>query len=317
MLKVNDYINALIHLATKRVTYYDNSFPGNCGEINPDGSISFDCINLIKSIINEPDIAYKTSPAGYFVRPGQVISDTDEIGILNLCTGQTWGDFRNMTPGEYLYMGGHGGTYIGDHGDVNVVECTAAWRGGVLCSWVDPDGTRRSMKGGGICGKWEAHGKMTRYIDYSVQPAPPKPTPAGKSVSCLAYDCVQQEWLPIVTSQDRPVDTIGNPGHVMGGFAVHCADQTVSYAAKNAVGGWNEEVTGYNVNDFEHGFAGALIPVDCVIIFGKGIAYRAKIAATQEWLPAVYSDHANYDDAENGYAGIPGQAIDELEIWRV
>lgn len=316
MLKVTDYINALIYLATKRVTYYDNSFPGNCGEINPDGSISFDCINLIKSIINEPGIAYKTSPAGYYVKPGQVIPDTNEIGILNLCSGVAWDDFQNMVPGEYLYMAGHGGTYIGDHGDVNVIECTAAWRGGVLCSWVDPDGTRRSCKGGGICGRWEAHGKMSRYIDYSAQPQP-KPTPGGKSVSCLAFDCVQQEWLPIVTSQNYAVDTIGNPYHALGGFAVHCADQGIRYAAHDCGGNWLPEVSGYNVNNFDQGFAGNYVPVDCVIIFGKGIAYQAKVKDTQEWLPVVYSDNANYGDVVNGFAGNPGQVIDELKIWRV
>ena len=70
MIKVKKFLDALFHLALERVTYYDNTFPANCGEINPDGSISFDCIGLVKSLINEIDIAWKTSPAGYYVRPG-------------------------------------------------------------------------------------------------------------------------------------------------------------------------------------------------------------------------------------------------------
>ena len=144
-----------------------------------------------------------------------------------------------------------------------------------------------------------------------------KPTPGGKSVSCLAYDCVQQCWLPIVTSQNYAVDTIGNPYHALGGFAVHCADQGIRYAAHDCGGNWLPEVSGYNVNNFDQGFAGNYVPVDCVIIFGKGIAYQAKVKDTQEWLPVVYSDNANYGDVANGFAGNPGQVIDELKIWRV
>lgn len=166
-MKNTDFVARLQHLLG-RVTYYDNSFPGNCGEINPDGSISFDCIGLVKSVINEPDIVYKTAPAGYYVTPGQVIPDTTEFGILQLCSDVVWGSFQNMTPGEYLYMGGHGGVYAGEYGDVNVIECTGAFGGGVVVSYVDAYGNRFDRRGGYCVGRWEAHGKLSRYIDYSV-----------------------------------------------------------------------------------------------------------------------------------------------------
>lgn len=161
-----DFVKRLKHLATQRQTFYDNSFPGNCGLIHTGGSISFDCIGLVKSVINEPDIAYKMTPAGYYVTPGQVIGDWSEIQILNNCSGVVWGDFSGCIEGDYLYMSGHGGVFIGDCGDVNVVECTGSWRGGVLCSWVDEDGTRRSHKGGAANGKWEAHGRLMKFIEY-------------------------------------------------------------------------------------------------------------------------------------------------------
>lgn len=162
-----EFCNKLIYLATQRSTLYENTFPFNCGYIFEDARISFDCIGLVKSLINDPSISERTAPAGFYVTPGQVIPDTNEIGILNLCTNVAWGNFSGMAPGEYLYMSGHGGVYIGDQGDVNVVECTAAWRGGVLCSWVDEDGTRRSCRGGAPVGRWEAHGRLSQYIDYS------------------------------------------------------------------------------------------------------------------------------------------------------
>lgn len=169
MMTATDWTDRLKYLATQRKTYYDNHFPGNCGEINSDGSISFDCIGLVKSVINEPGIAYKYSPAGYYVTPGQVIPDYDEIGILNLGTDITWWDFSNVANGEYLYMPGHGGVYFSGNSDVNVAECTGAWRGGVLCSWVDPDGTRRDCRGGSPNGRWSAHSKLSKYIDYTIK----------------------------------------------------------------------------------------------------------------------------------------------------
>ena len=174
MIKVNDWIKRLKYLAFNRVTYYDNTFPSNCGEINPDGSISFDCINMVKSVLNEPDIVYKTSPAGYYVKPGQVIPDVDGAGILALCTGVKWYDFSTISPGEFIYMrtDGHGGVYVGEFTSggytFNVIECTAAWKSGVVASYLDlKTGGRFSCKGGSQIFAWEAHGKLTAYIDYT------------------------------------------------------------------------------------------------------------------------------------------------------
>ena len=181
MIKVKDYIAALKHLALERVTYYDNVYPGNCGEINKDGSISFDCIGLVKSLINEIGIAYKTSPAGYFVKPGQVIPDTTENGILALCTDVKKADFDKAAPGSYLCMyGKHAGVFVGDFtdpsGTVNVIECTVeAFDSGVTTSYVTADGRRFDHKGGTQYGKWDAHGKLSKYIDYSADPEPQPP----------------------------------------------------------------------------------------------------------------------------------------------
>lgn len=177
MMKSADWIKRLKYLAFNRVTYYDNQYPSNCGEINPDGSISFDCINMVKSVLNEPDIVYKTSPAGYYVKPGQVIPDVDGAGILALCTGVKWYDFSTISPGEFIYMrtDGHGGVFVGEFTSggytFNVIECTAAWKSGVVASYLDPKtGGRFSCKGGSQIYAWEAHGKLTPYIDYTKSP---------------------------------------------------------------------------------------------------------------------------------------------------
>lgn len=175
MLKVADWIKKLKHIEAKRATFYDNTFPGNCGLIHDGGVLSFDCIGLVKSVINDPDIATRTKPVGFYVQPGKVIPDYDEINILYLCSGVEWHKFKNIVPGEYLYMAGHGAVYVGDfshnstNGIVNTIECTTDMGdNGVTTTWLDVNtGNRYDHKGGTMLRGWEAHGKLTKYIDYT------------------------------------------------------------------------------------------------------------------------------------------------------
>lgn len=175
MIKVADWIKKLKYIESSRNTFYDNSFPGNCGLIHNGGVLSFDCIGLVKSLINDPSIATKTSPVGYYVKPGTVIPDTTEIGILQLCTCVEWGSFKKIVAGEYLYMAGHAGVYVGDFkdgsGTVNVIECTTDMgENGVTTTWLDiKTGNRWDHKGGNMLRGWEAHGKLSKYINYSTK----------------------------------------------------------------------------------------------------------------------------------------------------
>ena len=174
MISRNELLKALRYLVIDRTTVYNNSFPYNCGYIHQNGGLSFDCIGLWKSLINSNcDIAYKMKPAGYYVQPGLVIPDVNEAGLLNLCSGIS-NNFQKIAAGEYLYMDGHAGVYVGglfgNTSNVNVVECTITdyWpANGVVASWVDPDGTRRDRKGGKVLGRWTSHGMLSKYVNYN------------------------------------------------------------------------------------------------------------------------------------------------------
>ena len=92
-------------------------------------------------------------------------------------------------------MNGHVGTYLGrEIGDFNVIECTKSFGGGVVYSWVDPDGTRRYKKGGVKNGKWTHHGKLTPFIEYeSDEPEPVSEqvvyyVKSGDTLSSIAYN---------------------------------------------------------------------------------------------------------------------------------
>lgn len=318
-LKVDDWIKGLKHLAMDRVTYYDNHFPSNCGEINPDGSISFDCIGLVKSTINEPDICYKTSPAGYYVEPGKVIPDgADEIGILNLCTGVQWGRFTNVLKGSYLYMSGHAGIFCGEFSDggiVNTIECTTDFGdNGVTTSWMDiSTGRRYDHKFGTEWRSWEAFGNLTNYIDYGSGPTP-KPTKA--EFKYQVWDDMGERWLPNVVNDEDYAGEFGsdvdcvyvscNNGNVR--YAVHCwgGDQYEHYSRNQ----WLPEVK--NREDYAGLFNQ---PIDAFILKSDTPAkYRAHLRKGGHWLDWVKTTDADYKDSMNGYAGIFGEPIDAIEI---
>ena len=318
-LNVDDFIKGLKHLAMERVTYYDNSFPANCGEINADGSISFDCIGLVKSVIREPDICYKTSPAGYYVIPDKVIPDgADEIGILNLCSGVKWHSFRNVLKGSYLYMSGHAGIFCGAefrHGSgiVNCIECTTDFGdNGVTTSWMDiKTGRRYDHKFGTEWRAWEAFGNLTKYIDYGSQPQPTK-----TEFTYQVWDDMGEAWLPNVTNDEDYAGVFGsdvdcvyvscNMGDVH--YAVHTwgGDNYEHYPSSE----WLPEVK--NREDYAGMFHR---PIDAFILKSdKPAKYRVHLRKGEQWLDFVRTADADYKDADQGFAGIIGQPIDAIEI---
>lgn len=174
MITVNKFIKRLKYAARRRVTHYNNQFPMNCGFLYPDQSISFDCINLIKSILNDPSCVYKKTPAGWYVKPGQVVPDGyAEIDLLTSGSEVKW-YFKGIDRGEYLYMSGHGAIFVNDYTGlcgytVNTIECTTDWDADGVCeSYTDPySGRRFDHKGGVEMRSWEAHSKMTSFVKYS------------------------------------------------------------------------------------------------------------------------------------------------------
>lgn len=180
-IKSSKMVEMAKYIEQNRPTMYWNNFNyyghngGNCGLVHDDGVQSFDCNNFVKSLINKPEIAYSTKVWDY-APPATVIPDVSEWGLLSLCTDIRWSDFSNVAPAEVLYMAGHIGLFVGEYSDpsgvVNTIEATAAMGGGVLSSWCSPTGLRYDHKGGNYLGRWEAHGKLTPYIDYGADPKP-------------------------------------------------------------------------------------------------------------------------------------------------
>lgn len=135
---------------------------------SPD-TFGFDCVCLIKGILwgwkGNINATY-----GGAVYASNGVPDTDAGGMFNnYCTNKST-NFKNIVPGELVWMSGHIGIYIGDG---LAVESTPIWKDGVQITAVGNIG----KKSGYNTRTWTKHGKSV-FIDYSQEPSPtPTPTP--------------------------------------------------------------------------------------------------------------------------------------------
>lgn len=134
---------------------------------------SFDCSNLLKSLLNGYDINNNT--VGYYQASLSNTGDCTEYRLLQQCTNKSK-DFTQLKEGypALLYMSGHVATYLGktvvrNGKSYNVVECTPQFGGGVVYSWVDSNGTRRSCKGGSAAKTYTQWGLFTPWVSYPAQ----------------------------------------------------------------------------------------------------------------------------------------------------
>lgn len=126
----------------------------------------FDCVGLIKGILWGWNGAQTANGGATYC--GNGVSDIDCNAMFSLCSGRS-SDFSGIVPGEFLWLQGHIGIYIGDG---LAVEATAAWQNKVQITAVANLGSKSGYKSR----KWTMHGKSP-YIKYATTTA----TPAGTS----------------------------------------------------------------------------------------------------------------------------------------
>ena len=92
--------------------------------------------------------------------------------MIDLCYDVS-NDFTRLKEGEprILHLYGHIGAYLWKVVDVNgskynVVEATGSFGYKIAFSWVDDNGVRRSERGGFTNGRWDKHGKPSRWVKY-------------------------------------------------------------------------------------------------------------------------------------------------------
>jgi hypothetical protein len=141
----------------------------------------FDCVGLIKGILWGWDAKMVQTYGG--ARYGSNgVPDIGSDYMIKRCPGGGSSDFKNIVPGECVWMTGHIGIYLGDG---LVAEATPAWTGGVqisLCTNVVSSKTGYTKKR-----RWTKHGKLP-YIDYSDSV---KTAPVSKSVEDQIKEAVE------------------------------------------------------------------------------------------------------------------------------
>ena len=194
-VKADQMIKDLKHIE-ERWTEYNNTYPYNCGYIWAAGFLSFDCIGLIKSYLNNPRIAYKTKPKGSWVQPGQVVPDGYGVVDMMKACGKKSREFTKIEKCTLLEYEDrdHAGVYVGQFKDpsgvVNVIECCNDPVGsGVVTSYIDKEGNRWDHKDGICLGKWIYWGKMTKWVEY-----PEAKKEEKKTVTAIAKEVISGKW---------------------------------------------------------------------------------------------------------------------------
>lgn len=127
-----------------------------------DDTFGFDCVCLVKGIL-WGWTGDKTKSYGGASYASNGVPDITEDSMINVCTDVST-DFSKIEVGEYLWMKGHAGIYVGNGLSV---ECTPSWTNNVqftACNQTKSGYNRRN---------WTKHGKLP-YITYIPVEQKPK-----------------------------------------------------------------------------------------------------------------------------------------------
>jgi peptidoglycan hydrolase-like protein with peptidoglycan-binding domain len=111
----------------------------------------FDCVGLVKGVLwgwnGDSSKAY-----GGAVYASNGVPDISADAMINRCSNVSSNNFNSLGGGEFLWMKGHCGVYIGNG---QVVESTPQWNNGVQITNINSR-------------NWLKHGKLP-YIEYDAE----------------------------------------------------------------------------------------------------------------------------------------------------
>ena len=123
-------------------------------------TFAVDCVGMVKTVLwGWNGNTGATYGGAKYTSNG--VPDVTEGGMLNLCYDVST-DFSKIKPGEFVWLQGHCGVYIGDN---LVAESTPKWKNGAQLSGING----RTYEGRSR--NWTKHGKLP-WIAYSGQVAP-------------------------------------------------------------------------------------------------------------------------------------------------
>lgn len=120
------------------------------------GTFGFDCICMVKGVL-WGFTGDKNATYGGAKYASNGVPDINADQMITRCK-EVSTDFSNIEVGEYLYLPGHCGIYIGDG---LAVECTPKWENKVQITAV----ANMGEKSGYNSRRWTSHGKLP-YVTY-------------------------------------------------------------------------------------------------------------------------------------------------------
>lgn len=125
-------------------------------------TFGFDCICFVKGLLWgwNGNLNHTYGGATY---QSNGVPDVTESSMLNKCSDIST-DFSNIEVGEYLWMQGHAGIYVGNGLSV---ECTTKWSNGVQITACNRDKSGYNRR------NWTKHGKLPfiKYVQTEQKPS--------------------------------------------------------------------------------------------------------------------------------------------------
>lgn len=170
-----------------------------------------------------------------------------------------------------------------------------------------------------IAGQTVSGGAVTH-----VQPSAPAASGSGGGpIIHFRYRVRTKEdgWLPEVVNL---ADYAGIPGHAITDIAIGVDRGSLWYQVHVKGGGWLPAVSGYNINDYNNGYAGNGQVIDAVRVYYNTPADYAAQYGCQKAQYRVAPIGGSYwpwqfdnetGGGQDGYAGVIGQAMDRFQLF--
>lgn len=167
--------------------------------------------------------------------------------------------------------------------------------------------------------------EITGNSSESHQPSAPSTSGGASSRQTIHFKyrvrTKEDGWLPEVVNL---ADYAGIPGHAITDIAIGVDQGSLWYQVHVKGGGWLPTVSGYNINDYNNGYAGNGQVIDAVRVYYNTPADYASKYGYQKAQYRVSPLNGNYwpwqydnetGGGQDGYAGVIGKAIDRFQLF--
>lgn len=167
--------------------------------------------------------------------------------------------------------------------------------------------------------------EITGNSSESHQPSAPSTSGGASSGQTIHFKyrvrTKEDGWLPEVVNL---ADYAGIPGHAITDIAIGVDQGSLWYQVHVKGGGWLPTVSGYNINDYNNGYAGNGQAIDAVRVYYNTPSDYANKYGYQKAQYRVSPLNGNYwpwqydnetGGGQDGYAGAFGYSIDKFQLF--